>query len=138
VHLLKIVVLNLGCRNRLPIKLQVLYVPIESCIVVRDSTQVHHAVPLKGETRSGCVKSLGGLNSTVISINCPSFHQGKDVPAIDIQAASLSRSCQRVDQRFLDEIVIFSRQLIRPSKNDLLEGWVQVEYILLLLIIYWS
>jgi hypothetical protein len=43
-----------------------------------------------------------------------------------------------VNQRLLNEIVVFSGQLIGASKNDLLEGWVQVEYVLLLLIIYWS
>jgi hypothetical protein len=122
----------------LPIELEILNVPIESCIVVRNCTQVHDAIPLKGKARSCCIKSLRALDPAVICVNCPSFHQGKDVPSIDIQAASLRRSSQRVDQRFLDEIVILSRQLIGPSKNNLLERWVQVEYVLLLLIIHWS
>jgi hypothetical protein len=122
----------------LPIELEVLNVPIESCIVVRNCTQVHDAIPLKGEARSCCIKNLGALDSAVICVNCPSFHQGKDVPSIDKQAASLSRSSQRVDQRFLYEIVILPRQLIGAPKNDLLERWVQVEYVLLLLIIYGS
>jgi hypothetical protein len=58
VHLLEIVVLNLGCHDRLPIELKILDVPIESCIVVRDRTQVNHAIPLKWKACSGCVKSL--------------------------------------------------------------------------------
>ena len=122
----------------MPIELEVLDIPIESRIVVRDCPQVHHAIPLKGEACSGCVKSMGLLDSAVVCVNTPSFHQGKYVPSIDKQAASLSRSSQRVDQRFLYEIVILPRQLIGASKNDLLERWVQVEYVLLLLIIYRS
>ena len=135
-NLLEIVVLNLSCRDREPVEFEVLDVPIESGVVTRDRSQVHHPIPLQRKARSGCVKSLGALDPAVVCVDRPSFHQGKDAPSIDIQAASLGRSCQRVDQRFLDEIVIFSRQPIGASKNDLLERWVQVEYVLFLLIIY--